>query len=346
MSLGVCRSASPKLSVAQEKGYEQVSSAPATATVAPGKRSKKYQGGGLEEESFTVAKSSDPRAKRLQKLKSSGVLDMQEETAVLLSILPSPLIDTYYRQLKTTQTPSEGLLAALLLILLRILFLYIIVIAAPPIRQAGVPVESESRDVEVNTEEIEIADKGVQFSYGDDTALLAVIDAVKASKKKALRSICESKDGEPLDAHLSASASLAGASASQSVAALVRGFRQESRSGADLVEMEMASNNVLSVFLQKASKLCVSLMEEARGASSSSAVDSRSKVRKVSVFGSESRWKRIGDDATKGANELIRTRNTSCLAFGPLQPNLLMSGHQWRANDEEDLKPYKVRALL
>jgi hypothetical protein len=102
------------------------------------------------------------RAKRLQKLYASQVMDLQEEKFTNFHIPAVSPMDGYLRKLRATNAL---------------------------IKQSGVPAEDETRSVEVATEDTLTEDKGVQFCYGDDTDLLLIMDRIsrqKEAKKKGI----------------------------------------------------------------------------------------------------------------------------------------------------------------
>ena len=59
--------------------------------------------------------------------------------------------------------------------------------------------------------------------------------------------------------------------------------------------------------------------------------------------GDDSKWVVFGGDQSEGSNELVRLRSVSSVCFSQLQAHLLMSSHPYKEDDEEDLRPYRVR---
>jgi len=223
---------------------------------------------------------SDPRAKRLAKLHASRVLEMQEVKHTMLNLAPSTRLDLYYRMLRA---------------------------AHPPIKQIGVPDREEvMRDAETTTDDIKMTDKAVQFSYGDDTDLLAAIELVRMRKLgKVLSPDRISRAGTSSAKEISASA---------------------------------GSSNRLTLFTQRASLLCEKLLNE-RGNSSTR---SRKPVSEASIFSKDDPgWVQLGKGGVSGANEFIRTRSCLSLRFNPSHPNMLITVHPYDDKYDEDLKPYK-----
>jgi hypothetical protein len=129
---------------------DKVDYQPTTAS----KRESKYRGS--MSLSMEGSLTLDPRYRRLTKLTSSGVLDMQEEKFLHANILPTTKHDLYNRQIRSQN---------------------------PTIRQTGVPGDLEMRDIEVGTDEIVQVDKEMQFCYGDDTTFFNVIKTINESKQ-------------------------------------------------------------------------------------------------------------------------------------------------------------------
>eukprot|EP01035_Chromulina_nebulosa_P032715 gene32715-43727_t len=112
----------------------------------------------------------DPRFFRVQKIRAvtprgvvfgclgvgpadSNVMDLAVDKSTQLNILPRSRYELYQSQLR--QTPE------------------------PPIKQVGVPLSTEKRDMEVNTAEAAQVDKEMQFCHGDDTAFFNILRDVQ-----------------------------------------------------------------------------------------------------------------------------------------------------------------------
>ena len=227
--------------------------------------------------STTGDTSADPRARRLAKLRDQKIFDLTEEKFIQLNILPGTSYDLYNRLLRAQ--PST-------------------------IRQIGMPLEQENRDVEVMTDDIIMVDREMQFCHGDDTGLLNVMKSI-AQRKAAKKAGIESSSNT-----------------NQSMSSLTA----------------TNSNTRLSSFLQQASQVCVALLEEKRIRKED--LNSTSKIKSESIFLPDDKWVIAGQDPD-GANEFIRTRKVSSVRFSLLQPHVLITAHPF-GDDPEDLKPFMV----
>lgn len=107
--------------------------------------------------SFSSLRMTDPRGQRIQRLLNSKVMELQVDKQTILNQLPITPYELYMRNLRLSNAS---------------------------VRQIGVPVDLEKRDMDVNTDAIETADQSVQFSYGDDTAFYRTMDEIKARRNK------------------------------------------------------------------------------------------------------------------------------------------------------------------
>lgn len=232
--------------------------------------------------------ASDPRAKRLAKLHSSRVLEMQEVKFTMLNLAPSSRLDLYHRILRA---------------------------ANPPIKQNGIPDREElMRDAETTTEDVKMEDKAVQFSYSDDTDLLAAIEHVNQRKQGHKPS---------LGTNLSSTKSRSSESSTSS-----------------------GSSNRLSLFSQRASLLFEKLLNERTSSLATNKIK-RDNAIDVAVFSKDDDWIELGKNGVSGANELIRTRRCLTLKFNPNHPSMLLTVHPYDESKDDDLKPYKgQRAYL
>ena len=119
------------------------------------KRIKKY--GGSIGTTIESTISLDPRYRRLNKLLSSGILDLQEEKFTYLNIAPTTRFDLYQRQLRDQNSQ---------------------------LKQIGVPNDLELRDIEVSTDEIIMCNKEIQFNNSDETTFLNVLKAIEKKLSK------------------------------------------------------------------------------------------------------------------------------------------------------------------
>lgn len=108
--------------------------------------------------SFSSLRMTDPRGLRIQRLLNSKVMELQVDKHTILNQLPITPYELYMRNLRLTTAN---------------------------VRQIGVPVDLEKRDIDINTDAIETADQSVQFSYGDDTAFYRTMDDIKSRRNKS-----------------------------------------------------------------------------------------------------------------------------------------------------------------
>jgi hypothetical protein len=113
----------------------------------------------------------DHRSKRINKIKTSSVLDMGTASFKnQLNIIPSSRYDLYHRVLRQPNSI---------------------------IKQTAAPADIDVRHVEINTDEILYNDKSVQYCYpSDDTKFFDLLNEVKfkkQSKKLNLTQYCFSR---------------------------------------------------------------------------------------------------------------------------------------------------------
>lgn len=132
-----------------ERADAKATSRPATNKVVPKKFESNMQ------MSFSSLRMTDPRGLRIQRLLNSKVMELQVDKHTILNQLPITPYELYMRNLRLTTAN---------------------------VRQIGVPVDLEKRDIDINTDAIETADQSVQFSYGDDTAFYRTMDDIKGRR--------------------------------------------------------------------------------------------------------------------------------------------------------------------
>lgn len=269
--------------------------------------------------SFTQS-ITDSRGARVRKLLDSGLLDMQMQRVTIWNVPPTTPYDFYINNLRSSTSN---------------------------VKQVGVPMDLEKRDMSTETEPIDTADKGLQFTYGDDTDFYDLLQEVKDSREH----------------HGKGNRTDGGGGKNNEI--------KQGRSGAtdsdstvnnDGVESTSSNNSSfvigatrLTSFLQRASFLCEAVLQDqeintnGKASAASLEVESKKKKSDNQIFDSSSEWKQFGTDYTKGANETIRFRSISYLRFSSLQPNLIISAHPYPTDeatavneDELDFKPYKV----
>ncbi len=107
----------------------------------------------------SIAKSiTDPRVVRIQRVRASGVLNLQMEKFTNVNIIPSTRYELYMQQLRKAESS---------------------------IKQIGTPLDLDARDVEINTEDVFMVNEEVQYCYGDDTLLYQLMDTIASSKRSS-----------------------------------------------------------------------------------------------------------------------------------------------------------------
>ena len=271
--------------------------------------SNKYVGKFSSSISLSETIGISPHYRRLKSIYSSNVLDLQEDKFNQLNILPTTIIDLYYRQLKGTGSNSRTTTTETNTV-------------TTLIRQIGVCTREETRDVEVNTDDITYADKEMQFSYGnDETTFLNILRNIQSRGKKG--SYSNNTKNEMKDFNKTKSDDVS----------------------------HIYGTPKLSTFLHKSSILCELILEESRVKAEESskikqsksfdqALDSLAK----SVLDHNSSWIKVGPERC-GALELIAFRIVNVVAFSPLQPNLVLTAHPYPVDESlvaNELKPYTV----
>lgn len=282
--------------------------------------------------SFTQS-ITDSRGARIRRLLDRGVLDMQMERVTIWNVPPTTPYDFYINNLRS---------------------------GTSNMKQVGVPMDLEKRDMSTETELIETADKGLQFTYGDDTDFYDLLQEVKDSR--------EHHHGKGNRTDGGSSGSSKNNEVKQGRSGVVDSDSAVSNEGVESVSSSSSSSSFdvgatrLTSFLQRASFLCEAVLQDqeintnGKGADADALEVETKKNKKKSdnqIFDSSSEWKQFGTDYTKGANETIRFRSISYLRFSLLQPNLVISAHPYPTDeatavneDELDFKPYKVRRYL
>lgn len=264
-----------------------VTSNTVSSTVSSARRVKKY--GGSMALSAEGSLSLDPRYRRVRKLLSSGVLDLQEESSNQLNIVPSTKHDLYSRLLRS---PGAGM------------------------RQIGVPADLEVRDVECYTDEVLTEQKDVQCSYGDDTTLLHLIKAVKNSR---------TKDSSTAYSSTSTGTSTVGEEEFKSVIDVLDRYSTTSKLRTD----NTSTSTKLASFLQTASTVMEGLLREAAYCTTSATHEAArvAKARDYNaqssgLFAKDVSWQYLGSGTT-----LLQERTTAAVRHSELQPHVLITAH-------------------
>jgi hypothetical protein len=244
--------------------------------------------------------SMNPRALRIARLHASGVLDMQEIKFTQINLAPCEKMDVYHRLLTS---PSQT------------------------ISQVGVPVEDDNREVEVNTDPIEMIDQQMQFCYDDDTLFLSIQSTIM--KRKMNRNEGSTDNGKDRLTLLEE-------------ATLSTTSRKSISTDNTLTSSNHAliSNDRLAGVLQRSSRVCEILIEEKNLRESGQ--ESRDKLGdSLSFFDPSSTWEDFGTDEANFANELVRHRIPTSIRFSKLQPHLLVASYAYTSHPD-DLLPDKV----
>lgn len=192
------------------------------------------------------------------------------------------------------------------------------------IKQVGTPNDMDSREIEVNTEELLTENKEVQFCYDDDTLMYQLMDAVVISKRQTTKS----KDYQ----HSS-----------------VRKLLQENQTrkymeyGEDTESVDhfqMAGR--LSSFLQKSTLIFDALLKSNKLANYSQPESSKTH----SLF-CKSLQKQFGDRSSDGSLELIKYRKISHVSCCKKNPSMFLAYHYYDDdNSDNDLRPFKVNSFI
>lgn len=183
----------------------------------------------------------------------------------------------------------------------------------PSIAQIGLPSDDDRREVEVLTDPIEVQDKEVQFCYEDDTLFHNVLRAVERrrhSESSAMSLLEEAKRGET---HQSP-------------------------------EPSSLLNERLTEFLQRASFICETLIEE-RNLRETSLIEDKQGSSHLALFDVSTEWQSFGSDEANGGNEVLRTRKPTLVRFSKIQPHLVLVAYP-PVDNPDDLFPGKVRNQL
>lgn len=244
----------------------------------------------LENITSSLARSiADPRSMRVQRIMNSKVLDLHSEKFTQLTLLPSTPYEFYNNILRK---PNAH------------------------IKQVGVPVDQEIREMEVNTEEIGMKDEVVQASFEDDTKFFKVLDDIRQRRKKGGEHTM--KDIVDMDS-----------------------LRNLAPVDSSIPGAEERGTGSLSSFLQRASGVVEGVLDSERSVKDIDNKATASRSSQSSIL--DSAAIAFGTDKSKGENELIRMRATSFVRFSSVQTHMLLSVHPYPLEDNEnDLLPEKV----
>eukprot|EP01031_Cornospumella_fuschlensis_P037215 gene37215-45173_t len=243
----------------------------------------------LENMTSSLARSiADPRSMRVQRIMNSKVLDLHSEKFTQLTLLPSTPYEFYNNILRK---PNAH------------------------IKQVGVPVDQEVREIEVNTDEVVMKDEVVQASFEDDTKFFKVLDDIRQRRKK-------------------------GGDHSMKDVADIDSLRNMAPSDTSFPGAEERGTSSLSSFLQRASGVIEGVLDSERSAKDTDSKAAGSRSSQSSIL--DATAISFGTDKSKGENELIRTRATTYVRFSSVQTHVLLSVHPYPTEDSEnDLLPEK-----
>ncbi|RYH22441.1 hypothetical protein EON65_19220 [archaeon] len=245
----------------------------------------------LENITSSLARSiADPRSMRVQRIMNSKVLDLHSEKFTQLTLLPSTPYEFYNNILRK---PSAH------------------------IKQVGVPVDQEIREMEVNTEEVVMKDEVVQASFEDDTKFFKVLDDIRQRRRKG------------------------GGEHSMKNIADMDSLRNTAPPDTAIPGAGERGTSSLSSFLQRASGVIEGVLDSERSAKDTDNKATGNRSSQSSIL--DATVISFGTDKSKGENELIRMRATSFVRFSSVQTHLLLSVHPYPLEESEnDLLPEKV----
>lgn len=310
-----------------------------------------------------LSTQTDPRMKRLQRLRGANgsavsaasqgankkknahlsvsgtgncVFDMQEDSFVQLNIPPIGKFDYYHRNLR---------------------------MLPPMIKQIGVPQELDSREMETNTDEIEVSDVGMQFSSGsDDTLLLDMIETVRSYTRSV------KKNGGEADAEMSKRLVESIHANKYANTKKTQGGVSTVSTGTQMGDSGAQSSSKLGQFLQKSVELVDGLLGKGQeedddageykdsGGDRSSA-DSNNTITPLPFKSSNkaahylpknlfsaraASWKPLSTHATTDPLAWIFARSPTQIKASRLNSNLLCSVHPYSEINKGDKKPYRT----
>jgi hypothetical protein len=253
---------------------------------------------------------------RIEKLLASGVMELADSGRSILNLVPCTQMELYHRALLGGKDAS--------------------------IHQKSISRHDDLRDNEMNTEGPEMLDKEMQFTYGDDTDLINAMNAIATRKQQ----LSEGKTPEgslmeqlrEMNLDTSPSSSSAIDNALDALSDLDKTPSTSTSSGGDR----------LGTFLQRASTVCEMLLDEEDREARREADRNSGAVPGSTFFDSrqsDQGWRALGTNTKSGANELIRARTCSAIAFSALQPHQVMTAHPSPTSAdalEDDLRPHKA----
>jgi hypothetical protein len=257
---------------------------------------------------------ADPRTMRIRRVLQSGVLRLSLEKFTILNILPTSPYDYYLGEIRK---PNSSL------------------------KQIGIPSDIEYREIEIATDEMDTKNKEIQFCYEDDIAFFNTISQIKNKKQ----SIQKKKKSNEIEVDNSQQTEI------QQQSSSVREKEREQEEGEEKREEgavdSSLSVNTISVFLDKASTICETILRESRKSSSSSTSSASSSSFKSMI--NNNSWVNYGMDSANGANELVRYRDCVDVQCSFSSPFRILLTHPFPEDTERqnnDLKPMKVRWRL
>ena len=259
--------------------------------------------------------NADPRARRLNMLRK--ILDLEVEVfPEQLKLQPISKLDMYKRQLRA---------------------------AHPIITESSVSLRDDRKDAEVNTDEIEVCDKEMQFTEGDETAFLNIIRVIHERKNNKEQKYDQTVLEEAVTAQKSTRRS---------------SMTERDRISNDISSSTATSTNSVSLtsFLEKSSTLCLSIIEESHTLKNEK--NKKSTRHDEKIFSSENKWTYLSEDSASSASSKQRDikedpdvlgirafvgfRPTVALRFSRIQPHILITAHPFPLEDTGDFLPSSV----
>ena len=261
--------------------------------------------------SLNTMKITDPRLIRIQKLLETQVMELNTEKHTILNTLSCSLYDLYMRNLRLNTSTQ---------------------------RQIGVPIELEKRDIDCNTDSIDVANKSIQYSYGDDTVFYQICDNIK---KKKLYNNKNNNNNEYKN--ISDTENTTTNTTTTGTSTSIDQHFNIGILGATRFTTFLQNSSRLFEHLLTQNNLNTKEIEESKSDSSNSTNTSTTTL--LDTTTTNKGWSAMDKDRTNGGNEMIRTRRISCVKFSTLQSHIVMTAHPYPTDEQADLdlKPYKVR---
>jgi hypothetical protein len=260
---------------------------------------------------------ADPRTIRIQRILQSGVLRLSLEKFTILNILPTSPYDYYLSEIRKPNST---------------------------VKQTGIPSDIEYRELEVATDEVETKNKESQFCYEDDTAFFNAISQIKDKKMNSQKKRRNNGTEDNVNSQMT---EIQSQQSSLKEKEKEKELEEEKQEEVD-VDISIGASSV-SVFLDKASVICETILRESRKTSLSSAAAAASSSSSFKNILNNSGWISYGVDSSNGPSELIRYRDCVDVQLSLSSPLRILFTHPFPEDPERqinDLKPMKVSCCL